>query len=130
MKVRITCHVLNCEKKKVYWNDFNFHFYFPICCLCLRILSLIFSCMCAQSCPSLCNPMDYSPPGSSVHGIFQARILEWVAISFSGDLPNPGIKHISHIGWQVLYIPSHRRSSTNIVKLIILLQDKMSDSII
>ena len=38
---------------------------------------------CAQSCPSLCDPMDYSPPGSSVHGISQARILEWVAISFS-----------------------------------------------
>ena len=37
----------------------------------------------AQSCPTLCNPMDYSPPGSSVHGIFQARILEWVAIPFS-----------------------------------------------
>ena len=37
----------------------------------------------AQSCPTLCNPMDYSLPGSSVHGIFQARVLEWVAISFS-----------------------------------------------
>ena len=37
-----------------------------------------------QSCPTLCNPMDRSPPGSSIHGIFQARILEWVAISFSG----------------------------------------------
>ena len=36
-----------------------------------------------QSCPTLCNPMDCSPPGSSVHGIFQARVLEWVAISFS-----------------------------------------------
>ena len=36
----------------------------------------------AQLCPTLCNPMDCSPPGSSVHGIFQARILEWVAISF------------------------------------------------
>ena len=36
-----------------------------------------------QSCPTLCNPMDYSPPGSSVHGIFQARVPEWVAISFS-----------------------------------------------
>ena len=35
-----------------------------------------------QSCPTLCNPMDCSPPGSSVHGILQARILEWVAISF------------------------------------------------
>ena len=36
--------------------------------------------------------MNCSPPGSSVHEIFQARILEWVAISFSGDLPNPGIE--------------------------------------
>ena len=37
----------------------------------------------AQWCPSLCNPMDCSLPGSSVHGIFQAKILEWVAIAFS-----------------------------------------------
>ena len=37
----------------------------------------------AQSCPTLSDPMDCSPPGSSVHGIFQARVLEWVAISFS-----------------------------------------------
>ena len=37
----------------------------------------------AQSCPIFCDPMDSSPPGSSVHGILQARILEWVAIPFS-----------------------------------------------
>ena len=37
----------------------------------------------AQLCPTLCHPMDGSPPGSTVHGILQARILEWVAISFS-----------------------------------------------
>ena len=36
----------------------------------------------AQLCPTLCNPMDCSPPGSSVHGIFQARVLEWDAIAF------------------------------------------------
>ena len=35
-----------------------------------------------QLCPTFCNPMDCNPPGSSVHGIFQARILEWVAIPF------------------------------------------------
>ena len=35
----------------------------------------------AQSCPTLCDPMDCSPAGSSVHGILQARIMEWVAIS-------------------------------------------------
>ena len=37
----------------------------------------------SQSCPTLCDPMDCSLPGSSIHGIFQARVLEWVAISFS-----------------------------------------------
>ena len=37
----------------------------------------------AQSCPTLCDPMDCSLPGSSIHGIFQARVLEWVSISFS-----------------------------------------------
>ena len=37
-----------------------------------------------QSCPTLCDPIDGSPPGSSVPGILQARTLEWVAISFSG----------------------------------------------
>ena len=36
-----------------------------------------------QSCPTLCDPRDGSPPGSSVHGIFQARVLEWGAIAFS-----------------------------------------------
>ena len=36
-----------------------------------------------QSCPTLCDPMDCSLPGSSIHGIFQARVLEWVAIAFS-----------------------------------------------
>ena len=46
----------------------------------------ILTCLCAkslQSCPTLCDLIDCSPPGSSVHGILQARILEWVAISFS-----------------------------------------------
>ena len=41
------------------------------------------SCSVAQLCPTLCDPMDCSLPGSSVHGIFQTRILEWVAVSFS-----------------------------------------------
>ena len=36
-----------------------------------------------QLCPTLCDPIDSSPPGSSVHGIFQARVLEWGAIAFS-----------------------------------------------
>ena len=40
-------------------------------------------CLVAQLCPTLCNPMDCSPAGFSVHGISQARMQEWVAISFS-----------------------------------------------
>ena len=43
----------------------------------------------AQSCPILCDPVDSSPPGSSVHGISQARILKWVAISFSRGSSQP-----------------------------------------
>ena len=46
------------------------------------------------SCLTLCDPMRCSLPGSSVHEISQARILEWVAISTTGDLPDPGIQHM------------------------------------
>ena len=46
----------------------------------------------SQSCLTLCNPMDCSPPGCSVHGILQTRILEWVVFFSPGDLPDPGIK--------------------------------------
>ena len=48
-----------------------------------------------SSCPTLCDPVDCSPPGSSVHGILQARILEWVPCPPPGDIPNPGIKTAS-----------------------------------
>ena len=52
----------------------------------------------AQSCPTLCNPMDCSPSGSSVHGIFQARVLEWIAISFSRESSRPRNRtQVSHI---------------------------------
>ena len=61
-----------------------------------------------QSCPTLCNPIDGSPPGSPIPGILQARTLEWVAIAFSGDLPdqgsNPGLPHCR----QILYCLSHQ----------------------
>ena len=76
----------------------------------------------SQSCPTLSDPMDCSPPGSSIHGIFQARVLEWGAIAFSeitgqlvffytwlvpvilGSLPMNGAFHkltfcVSYIGW-------------------------------
>ena len=46
-------------------------------------------CLVAQSCLTLCNPMDCSPPGSSHHGILQARILEWVVMPFSRGSSQP-----------------------------------------
>jgi len=49
-------------------------------------------CSDAQSGLTLCDPMDCSLPGSSVHEILQARILEWAAFPSPGDLPDPGIK--------------------------------------
>ena len=54
----------------------------PVCC-CVQLL---------ESYPTLFDPVDCSPPDSSVHGILQTRILEWVAILFSRDLPDPGME--------------------------------------
>ena len=48
-----------------------------------------------QLCSTLCDPVDCSPPGSSLHGILQARILEWLPWPPPGDLPNPGIDPVS-----------------------------------
>ena len=59
----------------------------------------------SQLCPTLCNPMDYSPPGSSTPGIFQTRILEWVAISFSRGSSWPRDQTlVSHIAGRLLTI--------------------------
>ena len=51
----------------------------------------------AQSCPTLSYPMDCSPPGSSIHGIFQARVLEWGAIAFSGI----SLQYVPNITWDI-----------------------------
>ena len=64
-----------------------------------------------QACPTLCDPMDSSLPGSSVHGILQARILEWVAMPSSRGIfltqgSNPGLLHCR----QILYYLSHQES--------------------
>ena len=74
------------------------------------------SCVCIHSvaklCLTLCNPMGYSPPGSSVHGISQPRILEWVTIPFSrGSSRSRDRTHISCTGRQVLHHLSHLGSS-------------------
>ena len=73
--------------------------------MCILLL-LIYKSEVAQLCPTLCHPMDCSPPGSSVCGIFQARKLEWVTISFCrSSQPSDWtcISSVSCIGRQVLY---------------------------
>ena len=57
-----------------------------------QTLSCLVKVLFAQLCLILCDPIDCSPPGSSVHGILQARILEWVAISFSRGSSRPGVQ--------------------------------------
>ena len=53
----------------------------------------------AQSCPTLCDPMDCNLPGSSIHGIFQARVLEWVVIAFSA-LESQSLRiQVLGVGW-------------------------------
>ena len=78
------------------------------------LTSCKFKCCClvVNLCPTLLNPMDYSPPRSSVHEISQARILEWIAISFSrGSCQVRDWTHISCIGTQILYHWATREAS-------------------
>ena len=73
-------------------------------CACIKQSVLV-----AQLCPILCNPMDCSPPGSSVHGTLQARILKWVAIPFSrGSSQLKDQAQVSCIAGKILYHLSHQ----------------------
>ena len=70
-----------------------FHIYFPLCFLALKyifykfynvvLISTVSEVKVAESCLTLCDSMDCSPPGASIHGLLQARLLEWVAVFFS-----------------------------------------------
>ena len=65
----------------------------------------------AQSCPTLCNPMDCSPPGSPIHGILQARTLEWVAISFSRGSSWPrDWTQVSHVAGRLFNLRATREA--------------------
>ena len=75
------------------WKPFGcLPFWERVVCMCAKLL---------QVCLSLCNPMDCSPPGSSLQGIIQARILEWVAISFPRE--SSQLKDQAHISLQLLH---------------------------
>ena len=81
-------HLLHWQVDSLPLSHWGSPIYVCICvfvcvCVCLCVFVCVCVCSVAQSCPTLCDPMVYNPPSSSVHGIFQARKLEWVAISFS-----------------------------------------------
>ena len=84
------CHILvpiNCNL----FDSLSFSFLGVCVCVCMCMCC----CLVAESFSTLCDPMDCSPPGSSVHGILQTRILERVAISFSRDSSDPGMEPLS-----------------------------------
>ena len=68
--------------------------YVSFCCT-MKCISRVLCAKSLQLCPTLHDPVDYSPPGSSIHGILQARILVWFAMPSSRDLSNPGIEPVS-----------------------------------
>ena len=82
---------MNCNNNKLKWSDV------------------------AQSCPTLCDPVDCSLPGFSVHRIFQARILEWVAISFSSGSSQPRDRtRVSHIPGRRFTLWATRKATRHI----------------
>ena len=92
------------SRKRVHLKALVFRYFKGI----FGIFIIQIQCVCihAQLCPTLCNPMDCSPPGSSVHGISQARILEWVTICSSRGSYQPRdqtfVSYVSCIGRRIL----------------------------
>ena len=90
-----TCFVYFITEGNIYFTDTG------VCCFC---------CLVAKSCLTFCDHMDCSPPGSSVYGISQERIVEWVAISFSRASFQPEIEPQSPALRQILLLLSHQGS--------------------
>ena len=107
-------------EKNAYSDAFGWNYISPCNLMChlrpvsLMIFCLICLCCCclvSQLCLTLCNPIDYSLPGSSVHGTSQAGILEWVAISFSRGIFLTQGSNLCLLHWQVDSLPlSHQEA--------------------
>ena len=82
---------------------------------CMKVKSEV-----SQLCPTLHDPMDCSPPGSSIHGIFQARVLEWGAIAFSSSNPTPPLFSYVTLG-ELLCITKFSSLSYKMSEIIILI---------
>ena len=114
----LTSSLLSLVKGTTVDKPHGYHFFGPptvipihfgfVCTSCVRLVT--------QSCPTLCDPMDWSSPDSSVHGILQARILEWVAIPFSRGifLTQGSNQGLLHCRW-TLYHLSHQGSPAHIL---------------
>ena len=79
-------------------------FYFFLALITIRNYSIYLLALCVhakslQSCPTLCNPMDCSPPGSSVHGILQARLLEWSTLAMPSSRRSSRPRDQSHVSY-------------------------------
>ena len=98
-----------------FYRDLQKSEYVFICCIVYKVLLLLLL-LSRFTRVRLCDPMDCSPSGSSVHGLPQARILEWVAISFSRRSSWPRgqiqVSYASCVGRQVLYCQRHQHGHT------------------
>ena len=111
----MTALIVNVNKR---WPKWCLFFQLSLCCrkLAKGFVSVTFVSLASaaapsiHSCPTLCDPVDCSQPGSSIHGISQARILKWLSISFSGSLQprdQTWVSCISCIGRGILHHLSH-----------------------
>ena len=83
---------ITCSYPHIGYKSFLYYLWYLIqCTCCLNSLSTMWKvkALVTQSCPTLCNSTEWSLPGFSVHGILQARVLEWVAITFSREFSQP-----------------------------------------
>ena len=92
IKGDINCHIQFWEVTRLVesFKNINRKKCIHVACVCVYVCVCV--CACAQWCLTLCNPMSCSPPGSSVHGIFQARILDWIChFLLQGIFPTQGL---------------------------------------
>ena len=98
------------------WEDLNL----PVCIYRTTAAAAAIAAKSLQSCPTLCDPMNCSPPGSSVHWILQSRILEWVAISIC----KPPLNNFwSTVGYQIFSLKLIKEPVTKFTGFICLLLD-------
>ena len=104
----------------IYLNHFAVHLKLTQSCKSTAVVVVLV----AQSCPTLCDPMDYSPPDFSVQGILQARILEWGAIPFSRGYSRPRdqthVSCVSGIAGRFFTIWATREDLISCISLIFL----------